>query len=137
MGNGERVTGNGVNPLPDSGESCECAVAILDDFDVFWAAYPRHEAKAKSRIAWSHLTKGERTLAIGVAEVMSALVASGKQEKRFVPHATTFIHGKRWDDWREGVPPAWGGDDLDRQQAHNEAIRRAVEQSAEPREWDD
>lgn len=78
-----------------------------DGFDAFWSAYPRHEAKLKAQRAWRRITPDERRLATGIATVMRDLLAKGVTEKRFVPHATTFIYGKRWDDWREGVPATW------------------------------
>lgn len=78
-----------------------------DGFDAFWAQYPRHEARLKAQRAWRRITPDERRLATGIATVMRDLVAKGVTEKRFVPHATTFINGKRWDDWRDGVPATW------------------------------
>jgi hypothetical protein len=95
-------------------------------FDDFWASYPRHEAKEKAKVAWGRATKGERVLAIGVARVMSALVENGSQEKQFVPHATTFIHGKRWEDWREGIPAGWQDESADRAAQQQATIDAAI-----------
>lgn len=76
-------------------------------FEIFWAFYPRHEDRKKAQIAWKHITKAERELAIGVAQIMGALHEAGQKEKQYIPMPTTFLHGKRWEDWREGVPAGW------------------------------
>ena len=78
-----------------------------DDFDLFWEMYPRGEGKKNARTAWRHVKKADRRLAIGIAVIMSRLVSEGVQNKRFVPHATTFLHGERWNDWEDGVPADW------------------------------
>jgi hypothetical protein len=95
-------------------------------FDLFWQAYPRHEAQEKARVAWARTTKGERILAVGVAKIMGALVENGQQEKRFVPHATTFINGKRWEDWREGVPAGWEDESAERSRQQQATIDAAI-----------
>jgi len=76
-------------------------------FDIFWAFYPRRDNKLKAQTAWRYLTKAERELAIGVAEIMGVLFDNGQKERRHIPMPTTFIHGKRWEDWREGIPAGW------------------------------
>lgn len=114
MGNGERAMENGEELLSDENASdvlCGELVTTTSDngdgFDAFWAQYPRHDARLKAQRAWRRITPDERRLATGVATVMHDLIDKGVTEKRFVPHATTFIYGKRWDDWREGVPASW------------------------------
>ena len=82
-------------------------VATLDGFKEFWSVYPRHEARAKAELSWKRLNKNEKVLATGVAKIMATLVASGQKEKRFVLHATTFLNGRRWEDWRHGIPASW------------------------------
>jgi len=89
------------------GESIETALVAFDDFEDFWTAYPRRENKKKAHTAWARLTKDKKRLAIGVASIMSDLVAKGVTELRFVPLPTTFIHGQRWEDWRDGIPASW------------------------------
>lgn len=98
-----------------------------DSFDAFWNAYPRHEAKEKAKVAWNRATKSEHVLAIGVAQVMGVLVKNGSQEKQFVPHATTFLHGKRWEDWREGIPAGWQDDSAERAAQQQATIDAAID----------
>ena len=103
-------------------------MAVDDGFAAFWAAYPRHEDKKRSHSAWRRLTKAERVLAAGVAEIMTTLVTSGHKERRYVPIASSFLNGKRWEDWREGVPAGWQapGHDVAAAQAANLAAAVAA-----------
>jgi len=117
---------------PPAAEKKSTAVAKVngngadDSFDTFWEAYPRHEAKEKAKVAWNRATESEHVLAIGVAQVMGVLVKNGSQEKQFVPHATTFIHGKRWEDWREGIPAGWQDESADRAAQQQATIDAAI-----------
>ena len=108
-------------------------VAVDDGFDAFWAAYPRREDRKRSHSAWRRLTKAERALAAGVAEIMTALVTSGHKERRYVPIASSFLNGKRWEDWREGVPAGWQapGHDVAATQAANLAAAVAAAEREE------
>jgi len=106
-----RTNGNGKAPHKVATKAVGKAVAkkpALDEsFDMFWAFYPRREGRHKSEIAWRHLTRAERELAIGVAQVMGELFANGQKAKEHIKLPLTFIHGKNWEDWREGVPAGW------------------------------
>jgi hypothetical protein len=104
------------------------AVAVDDGFAAFWSVYPRREDKKRSHSAWHRLTKAERVLAVGVAEIMTALVVGGHKERRYVPIASSFLNGKRWEDWREGVPAGWEppGNSVAAQQAANLAAAVAA-----------
>ena len=98
-----------------------------DRFEEFWAPYPRHEDKRKAKTAWGRVSKANRDLAIGVATIMGEMIATGQQERRFVPHPTTFINGERWEDWREGIPAGWcAADSSDGKQAAREATLQAA-----------
>jgi len=77
------------------------------DFVSFWGFYPRTEGKEPSFRAWKRLNKAERRLALGVAEIMGALVSDGAKEKKYVPYAQKFLNQKMWEDWRDGVPVGW------------------------------
>lgn len=109
------------------------AIAVDDGFGAFWAVYPRHENRKRSESAWRRLTKGERILATGVAEIMAKLVAAGHKERRYVPIATTFLNGKRWEDWREGVPAGWEAPGAELAAAQSANLAAAVA-AAEQRE---
>lgn len=123
-------TEEGLKHMSDSDEPdvIEASGDLIPDdrFEEFWAVYPRHENKRKARAAWARVTRANRELAIGVATIMGELVSTGQHERRYVPHPTTFIHGERWEDWREGVPAGWGDAAGDGKQAAREASLQAA-----------
>lgn len=97
-------------------------------FEDFWAVYKqmRSEDRMKAQTAWKRVPKGERVLAMGVAQIMLAMVQSGKKSKQYVPHATTFLHGKRWEDWREGVPAGWQDEGAGRAETQQAILDAAI-----------
>lgn len=95
-------------------------------FDIFWAFYPRHENRKGAATAWKYLTKAQRELAIGVAQVMGALYENGQKEKKYIPMPTTFIHKERWEDWREGVPAGWQDSSAERAAQQQSTIDAAI-----------
>lgn len=72
----------------------------MEDFDQFWAAYPRKIAKAEARKAWIQ-TKSVRP---DIAKLLLAINQACKTEQwmrgsgQFIPHASTWLRGERWDD---------------------------------------
>ena len=78
-------------------------------FSEFWAAYPNKEGKAVAARKWEKLSDADRTAAIQVALLMGLAVKSGRREREFCPHGSTFIHQRRWEDWEEGTPASYNG----------------------------
>ncbi|MEV0051269.1 hypothetical protein AB0H34_12315 [Saccharopolyspora shandongensis] len=76
---------------------------IPDQFDEFWADYPRKDGKAAARRAWPKATT--KILAaelVAEAQRWAGLWEHSGVEKRFIPHASTWLNGERWTD----EPPA-------------------------------
>nr|WP_249121959.1 hypothetical protein [Pseudomonas juntendi] len=79
----------------------------LVDFDRFWKLYPRKVGKAKAEKAWLKLKVGEDLFDL----IGAALAAWSKSHDwtkdggQFIPHAATWLNGKRWED----ELPAAGG----------------------------
>jgi len=76
-------------------------------FEVFWRAYPQagRKAKAKCQKIWEQ--KNLRTLLPKILDGIKRLESSCSLWKDgFIPHATTFLNGKRWED--EPTPPQRG-----------------------------
>jgi len=78
-------------------------LAQPDDFEQFWAFYPRRVAKIAAQKAWSRLGQQERAAAINGIEkvVVSARIwAAGfwHVDLQFVPYPATYLNGKRWND---------------------------------------
>ena len=71
-----------------------------DRFSEFWMAYPRKVAKQAALKAWQKLKPDANTC----TAIMTALQAATNSEAwrrdggRFIPHAATWLNGKRWED---------------------------------------
>lgn len=69
-------------------------------FDRFWGAYPRKEKKLDARAAFARLGVTEEVLARMLAAVARQAAAEEwrKDRGRFIPHPTTWLNGRRWED---------------------------------------
>lgn len=78
----------------------------LVDFERFWSLYPRKVSKAGAIKAWAKL-KVTADLFNRMAASLAAWTVSTDWTKdggQFIPHAATWLNGKRWED--ELPPPA-------------------------------
>ena len=72
----------------------------MDDFDKFWAAYPRKVAKAEARKAWAQTA----SIRPDTDSLVKAVLSHCKTEQwmksngAFIPHAATWLRGERWED---------------------------------------
>jgi hypothetical protein len=79
----------------------------MDDFEQFWKEYPRRVAKAEARKAWKQTERVRPNLAM----VLKAVKAASQTEQwmrgngQFIPHASTWLRGERWEDEFEVVLP--------------------------------
>jgi len=79
----------------------------MEEFDQFWANYPKKVAKADARKAWLQ-TKDVRP---DIAKLLSAITAACKTEQwmksggSFIPYPATWLRGERWEDELEVVLP--------------------------------
>ena len=74
------------------------APVILDPFEVFYAAYPRHTAKGYAcKIFAKALT---RTTALTIMQALAAQKAAGmfSNDPKFIPHPSTWLAQDRWED---------------------------------------
>ena len=78
-----------------------------EEFDEFWANYPKKVAKADARKAWLQ-TKDVRP---DITTVINAVIAACKTEQwmksggAFIPYPATWLRGERWEDELEVVLP--------------------------------
>ena len=103
-----------------------------DDFETFWNAYPRKEGKQKARAAFAKVTEPVEIL-LDAIEDHKKSAQWEKDGGQFIPHAATWLNGKRWLD--QMVPasktvaknkPIWGASgELGKEEL--EAIRRLME----------
>ncbi len=66
---------------------------LKDLFDSFWKNYPKKSDKKKAGIAFNRLSKEKKEKAITDCKTRF----SGT-DKKYIPLATTYIHGERWND---------------------------------------
>ena len=69
-------------------------------FETFWELYPRSENKKQANEKWLKLKKSEQEIIIEKLPKMFI----GK-ELNFIPHASTFLNQKRWEDEIETPTP--------------------------------
>jgi len=74
-------------------------------FDAFWSAYPRKTAKENAVKAFTKLRPDADLLARILAAVRLQAESEDwrKDRGRFVPHAATWLNGKRWEDQIAGI----------------------------------
>ena len=73
----------------------------IKDFERWWRIYPRKVGKAKAAPLFAKVREQ-----INVEEIMEATIKFAQsmegQEKRFIPHPTTWLNQERWNDEIEG-----------------------------------
>jgi uncharacterized protein YdaU (DUF1376 family) len=72
--------------------------SIQTSFTEFWAAYPRKVARAAAFKCWKRIAPDPEVLQT-ILERLGAQVRSPQwSEARFIPHASTWLNGRRWED---------------------------------------
>lgn len=74
------------------------------NFDAFWARYPRRVAKVEAQRAWARLTAQDRIAALAALPAHIAEWERAGTERRFIPHASTWLHQRRFEDELETAP---------------------------------
>ena len=69
-----------------------------ESFAAFYALYPRHVAKKSAEKAWAKIATSEAMIEQIMAGLRAQLPQMLKQEKEFIPHASTWLNGERWKD---------------------------------------
>lgn len=67
-------------------------------FDLFWDEYPNHTAKANAVKAWEKVPAELHSEIMTALSVQKHSAAWMKDNGQFVPHAATWLNGKRWED---------------------------------------
>ena len=68
----------------------------IHHFEKFWNLYPRKVGKDAALKAFKKLTESEMTLAIEKIPLHTA--SWKKRDKEHIPHASTWLNGRRWED---------------------------------------
>ncbi len=91
------------NPGGKSHERTKTGEIIMDDFDTFWAAYPRRVSKGNARKAWMQ-TAGIRP---PLAKLLLSLNAEKKCEQwqrdrgQYVPYPSSWLRAEGWENEHE------------------------------------
>ncbi|MFI8643863.1 hypothetical protein ACIGJK_03535 [Pseudomonas iridis] len=86
--------------IPDSLSPSPAPVVSEDLFPKFWKLYPRKVGKDKAEKAWAKL-KVTPPLYDLIAKALSKQVLTPewtKDKGQFIPHPSTWLNGKRWED---------------------------------------
>ena len=62
-------------------------------FDQFWKTFPRKTDKARAKRSFLRLTKTEQELAVSNIQRLYS-----ETPAQFIPHPSTYLNGKRWED---------------------------------------
>lgn len=84
----------------------------LSGFDEFWSSYPKKVAKSEAEKSWSKLSPDGELLARILAGLTLAKTSRDwtKDDGQFVPHASTWLNQRRWEDEVKSAGEPW--DDL-------------------------
>lgn len=68
-------------------------------FLAFWQAYPRRIGKGDARAAFTKAaTRNDPNLIVQAALAYAQHVLETGTEQKFIPHASTWLNGERWED---------------------------------------
>lgn len=101
-------------PLPPSRKRPGTVHDFPPGFEAFWRAYPRKLAKAQAAKAFARLKPDEALLARMLASLQAQAADEAWQRDggRYVPHAASWLNGRRWEDEPSSAKPMadpWAG----------------------------
>ena len=67
-------------------------------FDEFWSLYPRKVNKAVARKAWAKLSPEQQLMAAKAIDTHCQYWRAKEIELEFIPHASTWLNGERYED---------------------------------------
>ncbi len=91
----------------------------LDGFDEFWSEYPRKDKRQRAEKAWNRLKPSPEIRARILADIQKRSTSHDwtKESGRFIPHPTTYLNDKGWEDLGVTLPGLSGAvgteDDLE------------------------
>ena len=113
-----------LQPQPEPDIRKESTFLIVSEFESFWSAYPLKVAKVAGRKAY--LAAVKNTPHEIIMEGVSRLTAEVR-DPRFIPHASTWLNGQRWQDQIiERKPDGQSTGQDARQLARHENYRNAL-----------
>lgn len=78
-------------------------------FDEFWSSYPKKVNKIAAMRAWKNLTPDEETRQTIQEDITKRKYSDlwQKDGGTFIPHPTTYLNGRRWEDSVEITKPTF------------------------------
>lgn len=67
-------------------------------FDRFWAVYPRHVGKSVAEKSFEKLAPDDDLMNIIISALECQKKCSQWQDERYIPHASTWLNQRRWED---------------------------------------
>jgi len=74
----------------------------VTSFESFWNLYPRKEGRQTASSRWGKMTDTERVAAFEALRDWCAYYAT--IESRFIPHGSTWLNQRRWEDGEPELP---------------------------------
>lgn len=92
--------------LPVFGTVTETETDQLDGFQTFWSAYPKKAGKPAAARAWkaAHIN-GELSAVLEDVANRAASPDWQKEGGKYIPHPTTYINQRRWEDENPSAAP--------------------------------
>lgn len=90
--------GSPLKKAPKSNAEMERLAHGASWFDEFWALYPRKVAKASALKAWKKAATSEAIKDQIMAGLRQQLLTLREKDRQFIPHAATWLNGRRWED---------------------------------------
>lgn len=89
-----------LNLIPDSLNPSQAPVDRAELFARFWKLYPRKVGKDKAEKAWAKIKLTQDLFDVIVSALGKQALTPGwtKDGGQFIPHASTWLNGKRWED---------------------------------------
>ena len=86
--------------IPDSLPPSPAPVVVEDLFPKFWKLYPRKVGKDKAEKAWAKLKVDPDLFDLMVKALGKQVLTPEwiKDKGQFIPHPSTWLNGKRWED---------------------------------------
>ena len=104
------------NPIQSESESNpnpkDVRAAGKESFDTFWTAYPRHTNKKAAQQAFQKINPDADLLNIMLQSVAAWKLSQQwtKDGGQYIPHAATWLNGRRWEDEVPKAVPKWAND---------------------------
>ena len=103
--------------------SARSQAGSVDDFEAFWKTYPLKVAKQDAKKAWKKLKAAELPALFKGLEAWKQSEQWTKEGGQYIPHASTFLNGRRWED---EVPSFTKDADIERGRVHGPVISEAA-----------